>query len=92
MIYRDTLTVVDVIIGGPSEGAGLEIRDRIVKINSENIAGNGLKNEDVLKKLKGKLNKNGKIFIIDPHGAFHLQAYFKNERPYMISTEYNNKK
>lgn len=46
----------------------------------------------LLKKLKGKLNKNGKIFIIDPHGAFHLQAYFKNERPFMISTEYNNKK
>ena len=55
MIYRDTLTIVDIISGGPSESAGLEIRDRIVKINSENIAGNGLKNEDVLKKLKGKV-------------------------------------
>ena len=40
MIYNDTLTIVDVIEGGPSKLAGLKKRDRIIKIEDENFAGN----------------------------------------------------
>jgi carboxyl-terminal processing protease len=39
MIYNDTLTIVDVIEGGPSKLAGLKKRDRIIKIEGENFAG-----------------------------------------------------
>ena len=55
MILRDTLTVVDVIKGGPSEKQGLQKRDRIIKINNDSVASVGLTNEDVLKKLKGRI-------------------------------------
>ena len=55
MILRDTLTVVDVIKGGPSEKQGIQKRDRIIKINNDSVASTGLTNEDVLKKLKGKI-------------------------------------
>ena len=61
MILRDTLTVVDVIKGGPSEKQGLQKRDRIIKINNDSVAGIGLTNEDVLKKLKGKIGS--KVFL-----------------------------
>ncbi len=53
-IYKDTLLVVSVISGGPSEKVGLHAGDRIVDIDGENIAGTGLKNSDVFKMLRGQ--------------------------------------
>ena len=52
-ILHDTLVVVDVVAGGPSEKVGLLAGDRIVAIDGENVAGVGLKPNDVRKKLKG---------------------------------------
>ncbi len=52
-ILRDTLMVVATIPGGPSEKAGLRASDRIIKIDNENVAGVGMKNTDVFKKLRG---------------------------------------
>lgn len=52
-ILRDTLMVVSVIPGGPSEKVGLLAGDRIVSVDGENIAGVKLTNADVRKKLKG---------------------------------------
>ncbi len=67
MIYNDTLTVVDVINDGPSEAADIKKRDRIIKINQENVAGIHLKNEDVLKKLKGIIGSTVKLEILKPN-------------------------
>lgn len=47
---------------------------------------------DLLNQLKSKLNKGGKIFIMDPHGFFHLQPWFNSDIPFLISAEYANKK
>lgn len=52
-ILRDTLIVVSTVQGGPAEKVGMVAGDRIVKINEENVAGVGLKNTDVVKKLRG---------------------------------------
>ena len=52
-VLHDTLVVVDVVTGGPSEKVGLLAGDRIVAVDGENIAGVGLKPADVRKKLKG---------------------------------------
>jgi len=53
-IYKDTLLVIKTIESGPSEKAGIKSGDRIIKINGENIAGIGLENEGVFKRLKGE--------------------------------------
>ena len=53
-IMNDTLMVVSTISGGPSEKVGLLAGDRIVTIDSQNVAGIGLTNDMVFKKLKGK--------------------------------------
>ena len=52
-IFRDTLTVVTPLSGGPSENAGLLSGDKIVKVGEKNIAGVGLTNAEVYKLLKG---------------------------------------
>lgn len=54
MINNDSITVIEVISGGPSEKVGLLPGDRIVKVDGEDVAGKGLTNEDVLKLLKGE--------------------------------------
>ncbi len=53
-ILHDTLMVVSPISGGPSEKVGLQAGDKIVEVDGENIAGIGIQNSDVQKKLRGK--------------------------------------
>ena len=53
-ILRDTLVVVDVVAGGPSEKVGLQAGDRIVVVEGEEIAGKKLSNTEVRKRLKGE--------------------------------------
>jgi carboxyl-terminal processing protease len=52
-IFHDTLLVVSPISGGPSEKVGLQAGDKIIEVDGENIAGIGLQNSDVQKKLRG---------------------------------------
>ncbi len=63
-ILNDTLTVVSALSGGPSEQVGIKAGDRIVRVNEENIAGVGLKNERVLKLLRGPKGSTVNIAII----------------------------
>lgn len=52
-ILKDTLMVLEVIPGGPSEKVGLLAGDKIVAVNDTTIAGVKLTNELVVKKLRG---------------------------------------
>ena len=53
-ILNDTLMVVATIPGGPSEKIGILAGDRIINIDTAMVAGVGLKNSTVIKKLRGK--------------------------------------
>tara|TARA_B110000046_G_scaffold186043_1_gene231773 strand:- start:3627 stop:4754 length:1128 start_codon:yes stop_codon:yes gene_type:complete len=48
--------------------------------------------EIVLSKLKSLINKSGKIYIMDPHGIFHLQPWIDTKLPFVLSLEYANRK
>ncbi|MFM7769164.1 MAG: S41 family peptidase, partial [Bacteroidota bacterium] len=54
LILRDSLMVNRVMDNGPSFKAGLKSGDRIVQVNGQDISGNSLTNEGVMKLLKGK--------------------------------------
>lgn len=53
-LLRDTILVVSVISGGPSEKLGILPGDQIIKIKGKNVAGIGFKTSDVIKALKGE--------------------------------------
>jgi carboxyl-terminal processing protease len=53
-IQNDTIMVIDVISGGPSQKLGIRAGDRIVKVNDTIMAGVKVTNDMVLKKLRGK--------------------------------------
>lgn len=52
-IQRDTVTVINVIAGGPAEEKGVLAGDRIVKVDGKNIASVKITNTQVMKLLKG---------------------------------------
>ncbi|MBL4625929.1 MAG: S41 family peptidase [Flavobacteriales bacterium] len=53
-IQRDTVTIITPIAGGPSARLGIVSGDRIVSVEGENIAGNGITNAKVIKLLRGE--------------------------------------
>ncbi len=71
-IRQDTLVVIRVIPGGPSEKAGLAAGDRIVGIDGKPVAKTGMTDEEVIKRLKGpKDSKVGlDIFRKSEHRRF----------------------
>lgn len=56
IIQDDTLMVVAVIPGGPSEKAGIRAGDRILRVDSVEISGSDLTNRKVMEWLKGPRN------------------------------------
>ncbi len=73
-IVNDTIVVVAAISGGPSEALGIRSGDRIVKIDGKGVAGIKIKNEDVIKKLRGK--KGTKVTVeIARRGSKDLITY-----------------
>ncbi|MFC5271310.1 S41 family peptidase [Adhaeribacter terreus] len=52
-IFQDTIYVIAPISGGPSESAGLQAGDKIVKVDGVNVAGINISNQGVFEKLRG---------------------------------------
>jgi len=65
-IRRDTIMVVSAISGGPSEVLGIRSGDRIIAIEGKSIAGVGVTNDDVMKKLRGERGTKVKVTILRP--------------------------
>ena len=63
-LEKDTVAIVNVIKGGPSEKVGLLAGDRIVYVDDTLMAGKKLKNEDVMRKLKGPKGTKVRVRIL----------------------------
>jgi carboxyl-terminal processing protease len=63
-VFKDTLLVTTTIPGGPSEKVGLLAGDRIVNVNGKNIAGIGLKTDDVYDLLKGPKGTEVNLLVL----------------------------
>lgn len=62
-IQNDTVMIISVISGGPSEAAGLMPGDRIVEVNDTTFVGKSINNEKVMKKLRGPEGTKVKLGI-----------------------------
>lgn len=78
-ILDDTIVITNTIVGGPSEKVGLQAGDRIVQINDSTVAGIGIKNNDVLKKLRGDKGTRVKVGI--------SRRGFREIRDFMITRD-----
>ena len=73
-IQNDTVMIISVISGGPSEKVGLLAGDRIVQVNDSAFVGKKMSNEKVMKKLRGKAGTKVKLGI-RRHGAKEILFY-----------------
>ena len=64
MLMNDTIDVIEVIPGGPSEKVGIMNGDRIVSINDSTVAGKKITNGDVMKRLRGAKGSKVKLGIL----------------------------
>jgi carboxyl-terminal processing protease len=71
-VLRDTIVITGIVPGGPSEAAGIVHWDRIVMVNDTLVAGTKLRNEDVMKKLRGEKGSEVKLGIMRA-GDDHLR-------------------
>jgi len=62
-LERDTIAIVSVIKGGPSEKVGIMAGDRIIYVDDTLVAGKKLTNEDVMRKLKGPKNTKVRVKV-----------------------------
>lgn len=62
-IKDDTVMVVAAIANGPSEKLGIQAGDRIIKVDTVNIAGKNITNNDVIKLLKGPRGTKVNVYV-----------------------------
>jgi carboxyl-terminal processing protease len=65
-IINDTIMVVAALNGGPAQELGIQPGDRIIKVDSSNVAGNGITSEKVFKLLRGIGGSKVDVLIYRP--------------------------
>lgn len=94
-LIEDTVYIVNVVSGGPSDRVGLRAGDRLITVNDTAFAGTKLTNERVIKTLKGPRNTKVKVGILR-YGSKDLKEYiitrgtipyFSIDATYMIRDE-----
>ena len=65
-IIKDTINVMEVLVGGPSEKVGLQAGDKIIKVDTSNATGKGISNRWVQEHLRGP--KGTKVTILVKRG------------------------
>lgn len=73
-IQNDTIMIISVISGGPSEKVGLLAGDRIVMVDDSTFTGKKITNEKVMKKLRGPKDTQVKLGI-KRHGTKEMLSY-----------------
>lgn len=62
--YQDTVTVVKVVPGGPSEKAGLLDGDRIVRVDDSIVAGRKLNTDKIMKMMRGEIGTEVELTLV----------------------------
>lgn len=62
--YQDTVTVVKVVPGGPSEEAGLLDGDRIVRVDDSIVAGRELNTDKIMKMMRGEIGTEVELTLV----------------------------
>ncbi|MCS6930257.1 MAG: S41 family peptidase [Saprospiraceae bacterium] len=78
LVLNDTIQVMSVISGGPSERAGILIGDKIVVVGDSTVAGVGITNAEVIRRLRGPKGSTVRLGIL--RGQENKLRYFTVER------------
>ena len=74
-IINDSIVVIAPISGGPSKKLGIRSGDRIIEVEGENVASINIRNEGVIKRLRGEKGSAVNIKVFRPN--YHQIIDFK---------------
>jgi carboxyl-terminal processing protease len=78
-MYKDTVSVIKPIVGGPSEKAGIKAGDRILYANNDKLFGKKLPNDSLFSKLKGEVGSNLSLTIYRKSENKQLKVNLKRD-------------
>lgn len=73
-VYKDTVRVIKVVKGGPSEGVGLRAGDRIVNIDGKAYVGDTITADATRNRLKGQKGSQVRLGVLRP-GQKQMLSY-----------------
>lgn len=88
-IIRDTIQIISVIEGGPADGVGIQVGDKLVKVGDSLVAGVGITSDRIMKLLKGKRHTNVLVTIVEPSGDRARELAIKRDMIPIYSVEAN---
>jgi len=65
-IFSDSIFVMSVIAGGPADEAGIQPRDRIIRVNDEPVASVNITSKQVMNKLRGPKGSEVRVQVYRP--------------------------
>lgn len=86
-IANDTILVVTPISGGPSEALGILSGDKIISINDSSVAGIGVTNNLVVKKLRGDKGTKVKISLLRKNHPEPLEFVITRDQIPLLSVD-----
>ncbi|MBP5536631.1 MAG: S41 family peptidase [Bacteroidales bacterium] len=86
-IVKDTINVMEVIQGGPSEKVGIQMGDKIIAIDGENATGDTINNSFVFKRLRGKKGTIVKLDVLRPGSATPMQFTITRDKVPIYSVD-----
>src|SRR5574343_648571 len=76
-ILDDTIMVANVLKDGPSAKIGIQPGDRIIQVDTQSVAGIGIKNEQVFKLLRGPAGSKVDVGVYRPDGQRKIRFTIK---------------
>jgi carboxyl-terminal processing protease len=78
-MLNDTIAIVNPVVGGPSEKAGIKSGDRILYANKEKLFGRNLTAEDLFSKLKGEKGTDVALTIYRKSQNKKIEIHLKRD-------------
>lgn len=63
-VFSDTVNILYVVPGGPSDKAGLQIGDKLLKVNGQNLTGKEVTNERIRELIRGRSGSTASLLIL----------------------------
>ena len=86
-IYKDTIAVIKTIKGGPAEKAGIKAGDRILYADEYKIFGDFILRENIIERLKGKINSKVLLKIFRKGEKSLLEFNLKRKEVPLVSID-----
>jgi carboxyl-terminal processing protease len=88
-IYKDTVYVVTPLAGGPSETAGIQSGDKILKVDETPLTGKDIDNADVFKAMRGKRGTEVRLTVLSKGQKPRLVTVTRDRIPtYAVDASY----